>query len=101
MLASAGACIQKDITKRVGYGQRAIYRKMGAKAPVEQEMYQHSDIAWAIAAHRYSGCIRGAKKDIHAMRHLSTRSSCRRGHWPSKVALKPLQRCWMTDWQPE
>eukprot|EP00973_Karenia_brevis_P078567 10907290-Karenia_brevis.AAC.1 len=45
MLASKGDSTLADITKRVGYGQRDLFKLQRAKAPHEMEMYQHKGIA--------------------------------------------------------
>eukprot|EP00973_Karenia_brevis_P074941 10413803-Karenia_brevis.AAC.1 len=50
VLASKGDNTLEDITKRVGYGQRAVFNLQAAKAPDELEMCQHQGIAWVISA---------------------------------------------------
>eukprot|EP00973_Karenia_brevis_P048429 6720293-Karenia_brevis.AAC.1 len=50
MLASKGECTLADITRRLGYGQRAIFKLQKAKAPDEIETYQHQGFAWVVAA---------------------------------------------------
>eukprot|EP00973_Karenia_brevis_P060679 8438526-Karenia_brevis.AAC.1 len=46
MLASKGDNTLADITKKVGYGQRALFTWQKTTAPDELEMYQHQGIAW-------------------------------------------------------
>eukprot|EP00973_Karenia_brevis_P024492 3379026-Karenia_brevis.AAC.1 len=46
MLASKGDNTLADIIKKVGYGQRAMFKLQKQKAPDELEIYQHQGIAW-------------------------------------------------------
>eukprot|EP00973_Karenia_brevis_P085242 11831632-Karenia_brevis.AAC.1 len=46
MLASKGDNTLADITKRIGYGQRAIFKLHKTLALDELDMYQHQGIAW-------------------------------------------------------
>eukprot|EP00973_Karenia_brevis_P061275 8522426-Karenia_brevis.AAC.1 len=50
VLASKSDSTLADITKKVGYGQGAIFKMQRAKAPDEMQMYQHQGLAWVVAA---------------------------------------------------
>eukprot|EP00973_Karenia_brevis_P060758 8449709-Karenia_brevis.AAC.1 len=41
LLANKGGSTLASITKRLGCGQRVIFKLQGAKAPDELDMYQH------------------------------------------------------------
>eukprot|EP00973_Karenia_brevis_P036901 5084850-Karenia_brevis.AAC.1 len=72
MLASKGENTFADITKRVGYGRRAIFRLQRAKAPDEMDMYQEAQSI--IRLHNPSlGCTEGVKRGAPAMSCMNTR----------------------------
>eukprot|EP00973_Karenia_brevis_P014128 1921922-Karenia_brevis.AAC.1 len=50
MLASKGGNSLADITKKLGYGERVLFRLQKTKAPDELEMYHHQGIAWVVSA---------------------------------------------------
>eukprot|EP00973_Karenia_brevis_P081735 11331378-Karenia_brevis.AAC.1 len=48
VLASKNDQTLADITKKMGYGQRAIFQLNKTKAPDENDMYQHQGVAWVV-----------------------------------------------------
>eukprot|EP00973_Karenia_brevis_P040492 5597996-Karenia_brevis.AAC.1 len=50
VLASKSDHTLADITKKMGYGQRAVFHKSKTKAPDETDMYQHQGLAWVVGA---------------------------------------------------
>eukprot|EP00973_Karenia_brevis_P050135 6957275-Karenia_brevis.AAC.1 len=78
VLASKRDQTLADITKKMGYGQRAVFQLNKTKAPDEKEMYQHQGLAWVVGAQAiirlYRRCLEAAvtpkglqhKQDIFA-----------------------------------
>eukprot|EP00973_Karenia_brevis_P095566 12427976-Karenia_brevis.AAC.1 len=50
VLASKSDNTLAGITKKVGYGQRAMFELQKAQAPDDMEMYQHQGLVWVVAA---------------------------------------------------